>query len=135
MSNIKKLFGTDAAVEKAGIVLDYGNGLKIRIARSGGANKRYAKRLEQLSRPVRRAIETETLGRDASDALLYQVYAETVVLGWEGVKDDAGKAIKFSAAACIKFFEESPDFFTEIREQSDKAQLFRIIELEDDAKN
>lgn len=134
MSNITKLFGTDKSLECKGIVLDYGD-VKVTIARAGGANKRYTKTLERISRPVRRAIQTETLGDKASDAILYRTYAESVVLGWEGVKDDDGKDIPYSVDACIAFFEAAPDFFTEIRTQADKASLFRAVDLERDAKN
>lgn len=132
--NLKKLFGTDQSLEVSGITLDYGE-IQIRIARAGGANKRYAKVLEKLSRPMRRAIETETITRKASDKILHRVYAETVVLGWEGVKDDDGNEIAFSVEACIKFFEDLPDFFTDIRQQADKSALFRVMELEEDSKN
>lgn len=132
--NLRKLFGTDKDLEKNGITIDYGS-FKIKIARAGGANKRYSKALERLSKPYRHAIQTGILDDKISDKIVYEVYADTVVLGWEGVTDDEGNEIAFSKEACIQFFVDFPDFFKDIREQSDKVALFREMELESDSKN
>ncbi len=54
--SLYKQFGTDKNLETSGIVLQYGEGVEIRIARAGGSNKRYQKSMTQRSKPYRRAM-------------------------------------------------------------------------------
>ena len=61
-------FGTDKDLEKTGIYLEYET-FRIKVARAGGGNKRFAKMLEAHTRPYRRAMQTETLGNDRGDGV------------------------------------------------------------------
>lgn len=135
MASIKKLFKTDAELETKGIVLDYGDYGKIRIARAGGANKAFAKCLERKSRPLRRAIQSEMLDNEQAEKLMAEVYADSVVLGWEGVTDEKGKPIPFSKEACLELFRDVPDLLRDIMEQAQKSALFREEIRETAAKN
>jgi hypothetical protein len=151
---LKSMFKTDASLEKKGIILDYGK-TRIRIARAGGANKRFAKTLERLSKPYRRAIQTETLDTDLGNEVLHQVYAEAVILGWEentGVSDEGEKTwtsginpedagvesedlLPVNRENILKVFKNLPDLFTDIQQQSQKVALFRQDVMETDAGN
>jgi hypothetical protein len=140
MSSLYKTFRTDPSFETAGISLNYGENSKgeaieIRIARAGGANKKYLERMEAKTKPLRRQIQTETVSRAALDAVVREVFAETVVLGWSGVEDENGKPLTFSKEACIKVFTDLPDLFLDIQEQAQKSVLFRAEVMEADAKN
>lgn len=133
-------FKTDGSLEKSGILIEYGqtetgNPICIRIARAGGANKAYEKRMEAEVKPYRRMIQNETIEKALIDRILRKVFAETVVLGWENVEDETGKAIPFSVDNCIKLFEDLPDLFKDIQEQAQRAALFRAEIREGDAKN
>lgn len=133
-------FKTDEARETKGILLEYGANkdgtiIGIRIARAGGANKRFEKRMEGETKPIRRQIQNETIENAAVLKLMHKVWAETVVLGWENVQEEDGKVIPFSVAACIDLFERLPDLFLDIREQSQRMALFRVEVLEGAAKN
>lgn len=90
-----KQFRTDASLERDGIDLDYGD-FKVRIARAGGSNQRFARLFEQKMKPVRRAVQTETLENNRAEALLYEVYAEGIVLEWAVlvVADDKRKPVE-----------------------------------------
>lgn len=133
-SNIQKLFKTNAECETKGIWLDYGD-FRIRIARAGGANKAFAKCLEKKSRPLRRLIQADMLENEQAEKLMGEVYAESVVLGWEGVTDDKNKAIPFSKDACLELFKEMPDLLRDIMDQAGKMALFREDIREAAAKN
>ena len=133
-------FKTDKNIEKEGIVLNYGKNSKgadieIRIARAGGANIQYAKLLEAKTKPYRRQIQNETLDNDVAEKITKEVYAKAVVLGWSGVEDENGKELEFSFENCMKLFDDLPDLWTDIQQQSTKAALFRADILEQDAKN
>lgn len=138
--SLYKQFKTDKNVEKEGIVLNYGKNSKgadieIRIARAGGANVQYAKLLEAKTKPYRRQIQNETLDNDVAEKITKEVYAKAVVLGWTGVEDENGKELEFSFENCMKLFDDLPDLWTDIQQQSTKAALFRADILEQDAKN
>jgi hypothetical protein len=135
------LFGTDQNMEKKGIVLDYG-GFSIRIARAGGSNKSFAKALELKLKPYRRAMQTDTMDEAVADKLMKEAYAEQVVLGWastaygEGkIPGKDGQAVAFTKEACIQLFSDLPDLYADIREQAQRAVLFKSEETELDAKN
>jgi len=128
-------FETDETLETEGILLDYGDGVKIRIARAGGSNRACVKAFERVHRKFRRQIQLETLSDEIGARLLREVYADTVVLGWEGVEDRDGNPLAFSRENCLKVLEDLPDLFRDIREAAENAALFRAELRETDAKN
>lgn len=138
--SLYKSFKTDANLEKSGIELEYGENSKgqpilIRIARAGGANSAYNKRLEVLTKPYRRQIQTETIDNKVLEKIVAQAFAETVVLGWEGVEDEADNELAFSVDNVVKLFNDLPDLYKDIQEQAQKTALFRQEILEADSKN
>lgn len=145
-----KQFKTDKEVEQSGLLLQYGETadgkpVTIRIARAGGANVQFQKRLEALTRPYRRQLQTETLSPKLAESLVRRAYAETVVLGWENVEfpvldangepTDKTEALPFTVDNCLRLFTDLPDLFTDLQEQAQKAALFRVDALEADAGN
>lgn len=133
-------FKTEDSLEKQGILLEYGTTedgkpICIRIARAGGANRAYEKRMEAEVKPYRRMIQNETIETSVVTRILRKVFAETVVLGWENVQDESGKDIPFNVENCIKLFEDLPDLFKDVQEQAQRAALFRAEVREADAKN
>lgn len=140
-----KQFQTNPELEKSGIVIDYGD-FRIKIARAGGNNKRFAKIMDAKTKPFRRAIQTETMDNEKAMDLVREGYAEAVVLDWEtkvdgkfkqGIEDleNEGKLIEVTPTNIFKTFKALPDLFTEIQEQAQKAALFRTELKEADAKN
>lgn len=133
--SIYKKFQTNSKHETEGVILDYGDGTKIRIARAGGANKDYVTALEKLTRKHRRQIQLDVLPSDVSIRLVHELYADTVVLGWEGVTDPEGNPIEFSRENCLKLFQDLPDLFKDILAEANNLALFRAEILEADSKN
>jgi hypothetical protein len=133
-------FQTDKNIEKDGVVLEYGLNSKkkvisIRIARAGGANTHYAKLLESKIKPYRRQIQNETLDNAVAEKLTKEVYAQSVVLGWENVEDQDGNELAFNQANFTKLMDDLPDLWADIQNQATRAALFRSEILEADAKN
>jgi hypothetical protein len=133
-------FETDTSLEKGGILLRYGKtkegkDICIRVARAGGANDAYMKLMEAKVKPLRRQIQNDRIERVLLDNITKEVFAQTVILGWENVEEKNGTPIAFSKAACIDLFTRLPDLWADVQEQSQNAQLFRIENQEEDAKN
>jgi hypothetical protein len=135
-------FATDATLEEKGILIDYATD-RIRIARAGGANKKFARLLEARTRPFRRAIAVGAFDNDRSLSLLGDVYAETVVLDWEhnvgtekkpkwkkGIHPkDAGEEgtdlLPVTVENVKKVFAHLPDLFTDLQQQAQGGALYR----------
>jgi hypothetical protein len=128
-------FQTSTEFETSGITLDFGGAGKVKIARAGGANQRYKKRMQQLTKPHRRAIQLGTLDDKVFDDIVTEAYIDTIILGWEGITDRDGKDIAFNKQNAMKLFADLPDFFSLIVKSAENAALFRVDQLEGDAKN
>lgn len=129
------MYETDPDMEKGGIILNYGDGQKFKIARAGGANVNFAKSLERIMRPYRKQLDNGSLADDVANELFIRVFAETVVKDWEGIDDRAGETMKFSVENCVKLFTDLPELFTDIREAASNISNYRLEQLEEDIKN
>lgn len=143
-------FKTSKDVEREGVYLDYGK-FRIKVARAGGANKAYQRLLEVKMRPLQRAIKTETLDPELAEDLMREVYAKTVVLGWDTKVTDVkgeptwevgklrpaagGELIKATPEAVAALFKALPDLFSDVIAQASSIALFREEIREDNAGN
>lgn len=132
-------FQTNPDVERTGIELEYRTGPKtaavIRIARAGGGNTKYNRALDAKTKPYRRQIQTDTIEPAQLDAIMREVYADSVVLGWTGVTGPDGKELPFTRDNCVKLFTDLPDLFADVQTQAQKVSLFRKQQLEAAAGN
>lgn len=129
-------YGTDPKLEsETGIAVDYGELGKFFIKRAGGANRAYALRLAALTKPYQRQIDSNTLDPKISLGLMAKLYAEHVVLGWEGVTGKDGSPLAYSKQACEQLFNDLPDLFADIQRTAQDMQNFRIQQIEDNSKN
>lgn len=133
--NIYDKFATDKKAEQEGITLDYGDGLKIRIARAGGSNTKFEKLVQARLKKYERQRQLDLLEVETLRPILREVYAEAVVLGWEGVTNREGETLPFNKENAVKLFEDLPDLFEDIVVQAQKAVLFRQNILEAEAGN
>lgn len=128
-------FKNDPNREQQGVTLDLGDGVKIQVARAGGANAAFERRLAAVTKPHRKLIQTGLIDKKLADELVAQVYAETVVLGWENVTDEDGTVLDFTVDNVKKVFTALPDLFRLVRETAEDQTLFRADILEGDAGN
>lgn len=134
-------YKADENLETKGILLEFGinertkKPIRFRVARAGGANKAFEKRLEFKTKPYRRQIQTDMLDKSIQDQLLKETYAETVVLGWEEVDDENGNPLEFNYENCMKIFTDLPDLYKALSEETQKFILFKAEILEKDLKN
>jgi hypothetical protein len=138
--SLYKQFETDTSVERDGLWLAYGQNSKkqpieIKIARAGGSNEAYLKKLEAKFKPFKRLIQNDALDRPIYEKLVRETYAETVLLDWKGVEDRDGNDMVFSKENALTLLNDLPDLYADILEQSTKAALFRKELREADAKN
>jgi len=138
-------FKTDANHETDGVWFEYGE-FRYRLARAGGANKKFAKTMERLSRPHRRQIERGVMDDAAGRRLLRQVFIQSVILAWEvrdgddwkpGIETSDGEFIpgKPSAEVLDKLLEDLPDLFQQIHDDASDMRVYLEHIAEQDAGN
>jgi hypothetical protein len=135
---LNKMFGTNESLETKGIVIDYGD-TRIRIARAGGSNKKFAKAISVATKPFRRAIAADAMDPEKALDIMRSVYAQTVILDWEtkvkgefkkGIDPvDAGKPDGDLLPPTVDNIEavlkHLPDLFSDLQNQSQSLALFR----------
>ena len=123
-------------METGGIWIDYGvEGGKFLVARSGGANTKFAKVLEFKMRPYRRQMDTGKLDNEIASRILMESFVEAALLDWDGVQNREGETFTFSKENAISLFIDLPELFTDLREQSSKMANFQAGDVEADSGN
>lgn len=136
--DIYKLYATDPALEQEGKWIDFGGGVKFKIARA--QNPRYTRILNQLFEAHKHTLElkeTEAQIREAAERshkIMAEVMAKSILLGWEGPVEYAGQALPFSPANAEKLLLVK-DFQEEIAKRAANFQNFRVQAEAADAKN
>jgi hypothetical protein len=138
--SIYKQFLTDTSAETDGAEIVFaanedGTIPTFRVARMGGANKRYAAELTRQTRPLTAAIRNGMLSDDQAKRISLNVFIETVLLDWYNMQDAAGNIISYSKPAARKLFEDLPDLYEELVRQAMAITTFQIAELDETAKN
>jgi len=83
--DVFKEFGTDAKKESEGVWHDVGGGGKILVARAG--NRKHARLLSREVEKNQRTLDLKTdAADDVSDLIMIDVMAQTILLGWSGLK-------------------------------------------------
>lgn len=138
--SLYKNFKTDPEIEKKGIWIEFGQNsegktIRILIARAGGANEQFFKRSDVVTKPFRRQIQNETIDRQTVTRLNQEVFAETVVLGWENMEDENDQPLVFNKQNCLKVFKDLPDVWSDVFAEAQRAANYRAEIREEDAKN
>jgi len=133
-ASIYAVFESDAEKEANGAFIDVGP-FRFKLARAGGANRRYKTLVEKKMKPHVRLAEAGLLPDDTATEILAECFSEAVVLDWENVSDRDGIPVPFSPSACKKLLIELPDLFDELRAQATKASNFLRGIREADARD
>jgi hypothetical protein len=156
-------FATNVALERDGVVVDYGD-FRVTMARAGGGNKKFATVLEAKTKPFKRAIANEMLSNDKQIDIMREVYAETCVLNWETKLEDGSWVqgievptievldeqkitpadvppsgpnglLPFNKNTVLLTFRALPDIFIDLQQQANKAALYKRELREAEAGN
>lgn len=145
--SLSKQYNTNREMESAGVRITFGhNGdgseIALIVARAGGANSRFQPVADIVLKPYRRQIANETVDPKVLKERMMEIYAKTVVKGWENIslsdvtgdEKDEGYA-PYTWENCLSLFKRLPDFFADVQQFADGMTAFRSEDLEADAKN
>jgi hypothetical protein len=138
-------FKTDPKLETGGVWLDFGD-FEIKVARAGGKNEKYLKRLDEVFTPHRKALEIKAMPEDKAFDALVKVYVDTIILDWRTkidgtddyeatMEDEDGTKLVYSRDNALNFFRKLPELFMQIRKHAEEWQNFRMSLREEAAKN
>lgn len=127
-----KTFKTDENIEsQQGITLDYGAAGKFKIHRAGGANQKFKNYAQAQFKPYTRQIQQGTLDEKVATEINADIFARTVVVGWEGVTGPDDKPLEFNYENCKQLLIDLPDLFADIQKAAQDASLFRKEMIEE----
>lgn len=139
--SLYKQFKTDENVEKEGVILDYGEHAKFRIARAGGGNKNFLRAAERFRRKYKRQLGLDILKEEVAVKEAIDIYAKTVVLPqdwdvhWPDPETGEEKPLHYSVENVKMMFTALPELFRDVQAQAMNSELFREYIDEEDAKN
>lgn len=127
-------FGTSQSLEQDGIILDFGKGVKIKTRRAGGANSKFQKLLIKRTAPHKALLKQNLLDESQALEIMAGVYADAVIIGWEGVTDENDKPLAFNRENVIKVLLDLPDLFNAIQDATADHSNFQSEMVEADTQ-
>lgn len=118
-------FAQDLSKAEDGVWVDLGDGLKVKVARSGSARADAV--IKRLTKPYQRQIYSGA----APDALLERLNAEhtaeAILVAWEGLQDEDGVDIPYSKAKALELILNPVyrDFKDQVLSLAREAETFR----------
>lgn len=135
MKSVYSMFKTDKEAEKNGIIVDYGEMGRFKIARIGGANSAFARMMKAKIKRYKYQIDTDTLPEEVDAQISTEVFVKCVLLGWEGVTDEDGNEILYTEENALKMMSDLPDLRKDLSAVAQDYTNFLAHEAETAAKN
>jgi hypothetical protein len=150
-SNLFKKFATDKKAEAEGLLYEVPGLFRVRLARVGGENKKFLKKMNELMKPYRK-LAKEDLPEATSKKINLEVYCSTVILprtwqtwvkdeseaggSWvDGIEGSDGQIVPATTENYIKILGELSDLLMVLISEAADANLFRKEALEAEVIN
>lgn len=95
--------------------VDYCDGLRLLVRPMGSRD--YDRNLQLGVRKDRRAMRSgDSQSADALEKLAMKAASETILVGWEGLVDDDGQGVPYSAETALSLFQANYKFYKDVVE-------------------
>ncbi len=137
------VFKTDEKAEQEGVWQDFGT-FKIRLARTGGGNKRFQKMMEARMKPYNRAIALGTMEEGVALNILADVYSQTVITGWQCLRDGKWEDVVETAEGHFEPYDHTtakkallalPNLLLDLQAQASSLAMYRDTIRGEEGKN
>jgi hypothetical protein len=126
-----KEFATNVAAEEQGAWEEYAEGVEFLIARAN--NKTYARLLNRAVEKNKRLLDAKNDAAEAkSQEIIIDVMAKSILLGWRGSFEWAGKPVGEYSVDMAKTMLAVKDFRRWVAEKSEDIDRFKDKEQEED---
>jgi len=122
-------FATDEKLEELGRWFPVGEGASCLIARTG--NTRYREMLRNKLGVYEQSLQQRILDDNTADAVLIEVMAKTILLGWKGFEDKK-KEVPYTVEAAIGYLTKYKDFRNFVARSADNMSAYRKGATEED---
>lgn len=121
-------FVTDSDKEQKGVELHIGEGFYVKVARSG--NPRATAMFRELTSDPQFAVARRSglLSDEKYDEVIFEVYSNTILVGWRGLTDN-GADVPYSREKAKELLRHK-DFFAIIKEFSETQENYRTEAVE-----
>lgn len=110
---------TDTQAEVTGVWTEKLQGdMQLLVARVG--NKKYLAFLRAMTKDT-----TAELTEEQAESLTLSCYANTILLGWEGVQEN-GKQLDYSVQEAERILRKYPEFFKIVQREATKLANFHV---------
>jgi hypothetical protein len=132
-SKLYSRFSTDQNKEEAGVWVDFGDGVRIRIRRLNSRRSQEVR--NELNRPHADTIRRGPLPSDVAEELMLRQIARGIISDWEGVDLGDGVSVPYTGENAYKLLKDLPEIRDHILQVSSEADNFRAKVDEDTEKN
>lgn len=135
MTDLFSAFATDESVEQEGTKTQLPNAGDTLFIIARMPNKHYSKLIQKQVKMNRAVLDSKgDAAEKASDNILINVMAKTVLLGWEGEISYKGKKYAYSEEAA-KMLLAHRDFRDTVSKVASDMETFKLVKDEEDEKN
>ncbi len=124
-------FAVDKEKTENGTWVDLSEEAAVLVARMN--NEQYNKYIRKHGKVLSMQARVGTINEQDAIRLTKKAVANTVLLGWRGITDDAGAEIPYSVDKAIELFEAFPEFFTTVMDYAQDKALFKL-EAQEEAR-
>jgi hypothetical protein len=125
-------FATDLCAEEDGVNIELGGGASLLIARIG--NSRYRAAMREALKPYATKAARAAITDEEWLEINCKVEAETILLGWDGWKQDDGRKAAYSKKAAYEMLHGLKDFRALVLRYAEDQATFALI-AEEEAGN
>lgn len=111
-----------------GVELGLPGGITLTVLAATDANPKWRSRSEEITTEIRR-LNNAKATNDRVRTYLSRVYAETLVVGWSGVRTE-GVEVPFSVEACTAFLRQADDAYAAVDNVVYDTRNFRGARIE-----
>jgi len=129
MSALYEAYETNKDAERNGVWIEEVGGARFQVSRMGGANSRYQKALAAAMKPYMREIQLGMVDNDMLEPVMRKVFIDTILIGWEGVKNRLDETVDFTKANAEVLFTDLPDLYARLRDSASNYTNFRAVNL------
>lgn len=130
-------YKTDSKCESEGVwyITNLAPEAEFRIARAGGNNVAFQMAADKYATKYKKLLDLNRLPVDTALKAVIDLYAESIILDWRGVKDEDGLELACTFENKVKIMTDLPDLFKEIQDVAGDMEAYRAYLDDQDSKN